>query len=179
MRELAGTAAIVGGLIWMTTVIQTALRPEGVPGWHRSTLDLHPLMLVAFVLIASAATKLASDLRPGRLAWAGAAVTWLGVAVFSVNVAFILATGDDRVVWPTHYGGFFVVALGLAVLGLAALRRRVIAAGLAAVMLAPPVLMPFGNAQDERVLLWLPLGFASVTLGIAVLARRHPAHLAA
>lgn len=176
MRRVAAVAAIVGGLIWCATVLITALRPAA--GSYRSTLDLHPTILVAFALIALAATILASDLQPSRLAWGAAAVCWVGCALFSVNVAFILATGDDAPVWPTHYGAFFAMAFGLALLGIAAFRRRAVPAVAGILMIVPPLVMPAGSGQDDRVLLWLPLGAAALALG-TVLVRRSaipPAH---
>ncbi|MGH2451890.1 MAG: hypothetical protein ACRDGE_11615 [Candidatus Limnocylindria bacterium] len=165
VREFAAGAAVVGGLIWIATVVMTALRPIGLAGAHRSTLDLHPTILVAFVLMALAATKLASELGASRLAWAGAVGSWIAVALFSVNVAVVLATGDDASVWLTHYSSFFLMALGLGLLGVAVLRRRAAPASLAIAMIAPPILMPLGQMQDDRVLLWLPLGLASIALG--------------
>ena len=36
------------------------------------------------------------------------------IALFSVNVGFVLATVDDASVWPTHYSAFFFMALGFA-----------------------------------------------------------------
>ncbi len=112
VRLLIAAAATLGGLIWSWTVITTALRPVGVPGAHRSTLDLHPTILVAFILIGVAATALAGWILKSRLAWAGATLVWLGALVFAINVAFVLTTGDDAPVWPTHYLGIFVVASG-------------------------------------------------------------------
>lgn len=172
MRNVATGAAIIGGLVWITTVLMTALRPVGQPGAYRSTLDLHPTILVAFVLMAWAATSLALRLQPSIIAWAGSAVSWLAVALFSVNVAVLLATGDDAPVWRTHYSAFFSMALGMALLGFAALRKRVIPVIAAIVMIAPPLLMPVGNNQDHRVLLWLTLGLASVALGIVLASGR-------
>ncbi|MEX2046882.1 MAG: hypothetical protein WEE03_06940 [Chloroflexota bacterium] len=171
MRRVAAAAAIVGGLIWCATVLITALRPAGYAGSYRSTLDLHPTILVAFALIALAATILASDLQPSRLAWVATGICWIGLALLSVNVAFVIATGDDAPVWPTHYGAFFAMALGLAFLGIAALRCRAIRAVAGILMIVPPLVMPAGNMQDDRVLLWLPLGAAALALG-TVLVRR-------
>ena len=171
MRAFA-TGAALGGVIWIGTVVITAMRSEGAYGSYRSTLDLHPLVLVAFVLMAAAATRLASEMGPSGLAWSGAATVWIGVALFSVNVAFILATGDDAPAWPTHYAGFFLMAVGIALVGVAALRRKTTSPALAVPMIAAPVIMPLGNAQDDRVLLWLPLGLASLAMGLVLVARR-------
>ena len=173
MRKLAAAAAIVGGLIWVSSVVITALRPIGHSGVARSTLDLDPVILVAFVLMAWSATALASDLQPSRVAWTGAAVSWIAVALLGVNVAVVLATGDDAPVWPTHYAAFFFMALGMSLLGVAALRVRALplAAGIA--MIVAPLPMPLGNMQNDSVLLWLPLGVGSLAAGIAMgFARR-------
>lgn len=177
--RLAAAAAIVAGLIWVATIVITALRPIGYPGAHRSTLDLHPLILVAFVLMAWSTTALASDLRPSRLAWTGVGVSWIAVALFSVNVAVVLATGDDAPVWPTHYAAFFFMAVSMSLLGVAALRARALplAAGIA--MIVAPLPMPLGNMQDDRVLLWLPLGVGALALGIARSFARHLARRSA
>jgi hypothetical protein len=165
-------------LIWISTVLITALRPLGYSGAARSTLDLHPVILVSFVLVASTATAFASDLGSSRLAWAGAATSWIAVALFSVNVAVVLATGDDAPVWPTHYSSFFLMALGTGLVGAAALRLRAIPAAVAIAMIAPALPMPFGNMQDDRVLLWLPLGVAWIVLGVVMRPRRATARAA-
>lgn len=175
MRDFAAGAAIVGGLVWISTVVITALRPIGHVGAARSTLDLHPTILVAFVLMAWSATALASNLRPSRTAWGGAAASWLAVVLFSVNVAVVLATGDDAPVWLTHYSAFLFMELGMTLLGLAVLRRRAAPVIAAIAMIAPLVVMPLGNMQDDRVLLWLPLGLASLALGIVLVSRRRTA----
>ena len=163
----------MGGLIWVTTVLITALRPVGHPGAARSTLDLHPMILVSFVLMAWALTALASSRLKSRLAFVGAGLSWIAVALFSVNVAVILVTGDDAPVWPTHYSSFFLMAVSLALLGLTALRLRALPLATAIAMTVAPLAMPFGNMQDHRVLLWLPLGFGSIAAGIGMaFARR-------
>lgn len=91
--------------------------------------------------------------------------------LFSVNVGVVLATGDDAPVWLTHYSAFFFMALGVALLGIAAVRRGALPAIAGTLMIVPPLVMPIGNMQDHRVLLWLPLGLASLTLG-AILVKR-------
>lgn len=169
----SAAAAIVGGLIWMATVFITALRPIGIGGAYRSTLDLHPMILVSFILMASAASACASRLRLGRLGWTGAAVCWIGVAVFTVNVAFVLATGDDAPVWLTHYAGFFLMAVGISLVGVAGLLARALPLAAGVAMVVAPLVMPLGNGQDARVLLWLPLGIASLALGVATLVTGH------
>lgn len=168
VRQFAAAPAITGGLIWISTVLMTALRPIGYSGAARSTVDLHPTILVAFVLMAWSVTALASDLRPSRLAWMGAAASWIAVALFSVNVAVVLATGDDAPVWPTHYSAFFLMALGTSLLGVAALRLRALPLAAVIAMIIAPLPMPLGNMQDDRVLLWLPLGVGSLAVGIAI-----------
>ena len=171
VRLLTAAAATLGGLIWSWTVITTALRPVGVPGAHRSTLDLHPTILVAFILIGIAATTLAGWSLKSRLAWTGATLVWLGALVFAINVAFVLTTGDDAPVWPTHYLGIFVVALGSTILGTAILRARAMPTAIALVLIAAAPILPFSQMQDARVLLWLPLGGGWLALGL-LLARR-------
>ena len=175
VRQLAAATAIAGGLIWISTVVMTALRPIGHSGAARSTLDLHPTILVAFVLMAWSATGLASDLRPSRLAWTGAAVSWIAVALFSVNVAVVLATGDYAPVWLTHYSAFFLMALGMSLLGVAALRLRALSLAPVIAMTIAPLPTPLGNMQDDRVLLWLPLGVGSLAVGIAIAFTRRAA----
>lgn len=179
MRKFAAAAAIVGGLIWVSTVVITALRPIGHAGAARSTLDLHPTILMAFVLMAWAASTLASDLQPSRLARAGAVVSWIAVALFNVNVAVVLATGDDAPVWLTHYSAFFFIAAGMSLLGVAALRLGALPLAAAIAMIIAPLPMPLGNMQDDRVLLWLPLGVGSLALGLAMAFTRRASREAA
>ncbi len=169
---LAAAAATLGGLIWSWTVITTALRPVGVPGAHRSTLDLHPTILVSFILIGVAATVLAGWILKRRLAWTGAALVWLGALIFAINVAFVLTTGDDAPVWPTHYLGIFVVALGSAIVGTAIFRARAMPAAVALVLIAAAPILSFSQMQNSRVLLWLPLGVGWLAVGLLMAWRR-------
>ena len=166
VRLLTAAAATLGGIIWSWTVITTALRPVGVPGAHRSTLDLHPTILVAFILMGVAATALAGWRLKSRLAWTGATLVWLGALVFAINVAFVLTTGDDAPVWPTHYLGIFVVGLGSTIVGVAILRARVMPAAVALVLIAAAPILLFSQMQNARVLLWLPLGGGWLAVGL-------------
>jgi hypothetical protein len=108
----------------MSTVVILALRPLGSAGAARSSLDLHPVILVAFFLMASSATAFARDLTSSRLAWTRRGNIVDSRRAVSVNVGFVLATVDDASVWPTHYSAFFFMALGFALVGIAGLRRR-------------------------------------------------------
>ena len=171
-RLLIGIAAILGGLIWSATVILTALRPVGVPGAHRSTLDLHPTILVSFILMGIAGTAL-TRIGPKTLpVRSGVALLWLGVMMFSVNVAFILATGDDAPVWPTHYLSILCVALGTSILGIVISRARTVPSWVGMVMVAASAVLPFSHMQDWRVLLWLPLGMGWLAVGLLMRWRR-------
>ena len=169
MSRLASIAAMIGGLIWAAAVVATALRPSGVPAAFRPTVDLYPTELVSFILMAMATTALAASLARGRLARAAVILVWLGAAVFSVNVAFVITTGTDRDVWVTDYIGKFLVFIGSGVLGVALLRRGLVPVGVAILMLVTAVISPMTNDQDERVLLWLPLGLGWVAVGVATL----------
>lgn len=166
VRLLTAAAATLGSLIWLWTVITTALRPTGVPGAHRSTLDLHPTILVSFILIGIAAAALAGWSLKSRLAWTGATLVWLGALVFAINVAFVLTTGDDAPVWPTHYLGIFVVALGSTTLGAAILRARAMPTAVALALIAAAPILLFSQMQNARVLLWLPLGGGWLAVGL-------------
>lgn len=97
--------------------------------------------------MAWSTTALASDLRPSRLAWTGVGVSWIAVALFSVNVAVVLATGDDAPVWPTHYAAFFFMALGVSLLGVAALRARALPLAVGVAMIVAPLPMPLGTCS--------------------------------
>ncbi len=163
---LIGVAAMLGSVIWFWTVIVTALRPVGVPGAHRSTLDLHPTILVSFVLMGAAAIAMAAWKLKSKLAWAAVIVIWLGVLIFSVNVAFVIVTGDDAPVWPTHYLGIFVVALGSSILGTTLVRTRTMSVAVSLIFIAAVLVLPLSQMQDRRVLLWLPLGVAWLVVGL-------------
>ncbi len=168
---LAAVPATLGGLIWSWTVITTALRPVGVPGAHRSTLDLHPTILVSFILFGVAATMLAGWFLKSRGAWTGATLVWLGALIFAVNVAFVLMTGDDAPVWPTHYLGIFVVGLGSSILGAAIFRAKVMPTAVTLVLIAAAPILLFSQMQTSRVLLWLPLGVGWLAVGFLMTRR--------
>ena len=106
--------------------------------------------------------------RRGWLAPSSLPLIWLGVVLFGVNVAFILATGDDGPVWPTHYSSILLVALGTTLLGVGLNRAGAVRSGAAALTVLATGVLPFSQMQDARVLLWLPLGLAWLALGWGV-----------
>ncbi len=144
-------AASLGGFVWSWTVIITALRPAGVPGAHRSTLDLHPTILVAFILMGAATNAIAAWKIRSRPARTAAMFVWFGTLIFAVNVTFILTTGDDAPVWPTHYLGIFVVALGSSILGPAMARASTASLVIPILLIAAVLVLPFSQMQDARV----------------------------
>jgi hypothetical protein len=144
----------------------TALRPVGVPGAHRSTLDLHPIILVSFILMGIAASFIAKVVQKSWILRSGLSLVWLGAFLFSINVMFILATGDDAPVWVTHYSSIFFVALGTAFLGIALFRTGDLQGTIAIVMILATVALFFSQMQDSRVLFWLPLGIAWFLIGL-------------
>jgi hypothetical protein len=85
---------------------------------------------------------------------------------------FILATGDDAPVWPTHYLSILCVALGTSILGFVLSRARTVPPWVGVMTVAASAVLPFSHMQDWRVLFWLPLGMGWLAVGLLTLWRR-------
>ena len=181
----AGLGALLGGALWAVHALLLARRPEGcvADACHevlapnaRPTEDLAWLYLLAVALLAGAAGLLAGvehgrGRTPARVA---AALLTAGAAVMAIGLVVNAALVGDSPLWWLHdsdsLGRFLPVAGGLAA-GVGALRGGRLPSWAGVTLVATALLSLGFNAQDDRVLLPLPLGLAWAATGAVLLLR--------
>jgi hypothetical protein len=170
---------VFGGAIWTLHTLWLNARPEGcvradcwLPGAsNRPSEDLAWLFLLSVLALAMAASRLASGLSAsGRgLLRAGTALLWGGAVLLAVGIAVNAALPGDSPLWWLHDTdslGRLLPVVGALLTGVGGLRTGgPLRWPGAALIVAALVSLPF-NAQDDRVLLSLPLGVAWLALGI-------------
>ncbi|MCF6743452.1 hypothetical protein E9529_04030 [Blastococcus sp. KM273128] len=179
-RSAGPAAAMLGGATWSLHAVWLSTRPGGcvgadcrVPGAsNRPSEDLAWLLLLSVVALGVAVSCLASGTsaagrRPSR---AGAVLLWAGAVLLAAGLAVNAVLVGDSPLWWLHDTdslGRLVPVAGALLTGVGGLR----AGGPsrwpgAALVVAALVALPF-NAQDDRVLLSVPLGLAWLALGVS------------
>jgi hypothetical protein len=184
-RWWAGPAlAVFGGATWTLHALWLSARPEGCvqagcrfPGAsNRPSEDLAWLLLLSVVALAVAVNRLAGGpSASGRGAFrVGTGLLWVGAVLLAAGIVVNAALPGDSPLWWLHdtdsLGRFFPVA-GAVLIGVGGLRTGgpLRWAG-SALIVAALVSLPF-NAQDDRVLLSVPLGVAWLALGVSLAMR--------
>ncbi|MFD2090728.1 hypothetical protein [Blastococcus deserti] len=177
-RVSVATAALLGGAVWTVHALVLAGRPTGcvrdacfVAGASsRPSEDLAPVFLLAVVLLAVAATTLGrGDRQRGRgLTRTGALLLWAGAALLVLGLVVNAAIDGDSPLWWLHDTdslGRLAPVTGSFLVGMGLLWRRSDPSWLGpALAVAALVSVPF-NAQDDRVLLNVPLGLVWAVAG--------------
>ena len=186
-RWSAGPAlAVFGGATWTLHALWLSARPEGCVGAdcrfpgasNRPSEDLAWLLLLSVVALAVAVSRLAGGpSASARGAFrAGTALLWVGAVLLAAGIAVNATLPGDSPLWWLHDTdslGRLVPVAGALLTGVGGLR----AAGPwrwsgSALIVSALVSLPF-NAQDDRVLLSVPLGVAWLALGISWAARKN------
>ena len=180
-RWSAGPAlAVFGGGIWTLHALWLSARPEGcvradcwLPGAsNRPSEDLAWVFLLSVTALAVAVSRLAGGPpASGRgLFRAGAALLWLGAVLLAAGIAVNAALPGDSPLWWLHDTdslGRLVPVAGALLTGVGGRRAGgPLRWSGSALIAAALVSLPF-NAQDDRVLLSVPLGLAWLALGIS------------
>lgn len=180
-RWSAGPAlAVSGGAIWTLHALWLSARPEGCVGAdcrfpgasNRPSEDLAWLFLLSVVALALAVPRLAgAPATSGRRSFrVGTALLWAGAALLAAGIAVNAALPGDSPLWWLHDTdslGRLVPVAGALLTGIGAVRAGgPLRLPGSALIVAALVSLPF-NAQDDRVLLSVPLGVAWVALGIS------------
>jgi preprotein translocase subunit SecG len=179
LAQVAGAAALVGGVAWVVAIVVHALQPEGCVGdqclvrpQREATSGTSWLMvLTAVALVAFLAVLLVLLARTGELGWTGVtgvAACLLGIATLAVMT--LPALRDQTRPLP----GLVAVALGLALVGWTVLRSNVVPTWTGIGLLAGVLLLGGVNEQSSRVLLALPFGIAWLVTGVVLVQRSHP-----
>ena len=184
-RGIGAACAMLGGTAWTLHDALLALRPEGCVADGRATSPVAPrpsedlawLVVVAVVLMAVAAGLLADvRRRPGHvLVRIGTGALWTGAALLVLGLVVNAVLPGDSPLWWLHDSdslGRVVPVVGSLLIGIGVLRTGWMAPwGGITLVIAALVSVPF-NAQDDRVLLDVPLGLAWLFLGLLGAARR-------
>lgn len=184
--RLAGSTAILGGVVWLGHTVLLATRPVGCVGQacfeggrtHRDSEDIAWILLVAVLPLA---VSIGSDLsRGGRSGWrlrsAALVLYGSGVALLVLGLVVNRGRSTGASLWWLHDSD--TLARLLPVLGTLAFGLGILRTGThrwLAVLFVTAAIFGLGfNAQDERTLLSLPIGVAWVILGLVVLSASGP-----
>jgi hypothetical protein len=171
---------VFGGAVWILHALWLSARPEGCVGagcWfpgasNRPSEDLAWVFLLSVVALAVAGSRLAGGpSASGRGSFrAGTALLWIGAVLLAVGIAVNAALPGDSPLWWLHDTdslGRFVPVAGTLLMGVGGLRAGgPLRWSGTALIVAALVSLPF-NAQDDRVLLSVPLGVVWLALGIS------------
>lgn len=170
--------AVLGGATWATHAVVLGSRPEGcvaegcwAPGAsNRPSEDLAWLLLSAVVVLTVAVGRLVEEVprRGRRLITAGKVLMLIGASLLAGGVVANAVLAGNSPLWWLHDTdslGRLVPVAGAFVAGLGVLRSRQPARWVGAVLVVGSVVALPVNAQDDRVLLSIPLGLAWVVTG--------------
>lgn len=180
-RSMVAAFFVAGGVLWVVHALSLATRPRGcvaegcdVGPAARQTEDISWLLLIFVVLVAVATTVLGRRGSYSGLRWvrAGAGLCIAGVVALAIGIVINVALVGDSPLWWLHDSdslGQFLPVGGALVAGVGVWRGRLLRPW-AGLLLILGALVSLGfNAQNERVLLVVPLGLAWAALGYATL----------
>ena len=175
-----GMAAMLGGMLWIVAAIITAFKPRGCIGpaecdvmAMRDTSDVAPLLLLALLLSAMGLAGMFIRARnTGRLDRWGQ----IGVALCAVGVALLVVgmvlNAISEVFWALVPLGGLALVIGLALVGIAALRMEVLPRWAAVLLVIGSMGMVGFNDQNAQALMAIPFGIGWVAVGYALWSGR-------
>lgn len=175
IARVAGASALIGGSAWSVATILHALQPTGCvqeeclvrPEREASTATSWLVVLAAVAMVAFVVALVVLLAQSGELGWPGI----LGVAACGLGtgaLALAAALPALRGMRPLPF--MVAVAVGMALLGWAVLRSRVLPTWAGASLLGGVVLLAGFGEQTWRVLFALPFGLAWLATGLALVS---------
>lgn len=177
----AGAAGMLGGALWVVATLIHAAKPRGCVGeecairpMRQSSAVDGVLMLTSLILMAVAIWGVVGLARRsgrfGRAGRIGTALAAAGVAVLvlSAVVQGVLYRGDFPLMPYFVIPGVGLLVAGVATLGIAVLRSRVLPRWAAGLLVVGAVSLLFFNEQTDAVLLAVPLGVAVAGVGFVL-----------
>lgn len=127
-RNTVGSLGIIlGGMTWIAAGIALAFRPAGHPPHSfRHTVDLMPWLAAGLLLIGTSLALLLANKRYGRLLFTASLLTLTGSSIYALGRTLRLLFLEGIGWEPLLPLGHLLTAGGLALAGLAAIRRKVL-----------------------------------------------------
>ena len=174
-----GVAAMLGGMLWIVAAIVTASKPRGCIGPEcrtmamRDTSDVAPLLLLALLLsamgLAGIFVRARNTGRLDRWGQTGLALCAAGVALLILGM--VLGTILE-IFWTLAPLGGLALVIGLALVGIAALRVDALPRWAAVLLIVGSLGMLGFNDQNAQVLMAIPFGIGWVAVGYTLWSGR-------
>jgi hypothetical protein len=175
-----GLAAMLGGLLWIVAAIITASKPRGCIGpvecdvmAIRDTSDVTPLLLLALMLsavgLAGMVIRAWNTGRLDRLGQVSVALCAVGVMLLVLGMGL---NAISEVFWAFVPLGGLALVIGLALVGIAALRMEALPRWAAVLLVIGSLGMLGFNDQNAQVLMAIPFGIGWVAVGYALWSGR-------
>ena len=174
-----GVAAMLGGMLWIVAALITASKPRGCIGPEcdvlamRDTSDVALLLLLALLLsamgLAGMFIRARNTGRFDRWGQIGLAVSSVGTALLVLGM--VLSAISD-IFWVLVPLGGLALVIGLALVGIAALRMEVLPRWAAVLLVLGSLGMLGFNDQNAQALMAIPFGIGWLAVGYALWSGR-------
>ncbi len=174
IRE-GGVAAMLGGMLWIVAATITAYKPRGCigpecdVGTMRDSSDVAPSLLLALLLSAIGLAGMVIHARnTGRLDRWGHTSVVLCAAGAALLVLGVVLSVISEVFWILAPLGGLGLVIGLALVGIAALRTEALPRWAAVLLVIGSLGMLGFNDQNAQVLMAIPFGIGWTAVGYAL-----------
>ena len=174
-----GMAAMLGGMLWIVAAIITASKPQGCIGPEcdvlamRDTSDVALLLLLALLLsaigLAGVFIRAQNTGRLDRWSQIGLALSSVGLALLVLGMVL---SAISEVFWVLAPLGGLALVIGLALVGIAALRMEVLPRWAAVLLVIGSLGMLGFNDQNAQALMAIPFGIGWLAVGYALWSGR-------
>ncbi len=179
LSRAGGVAAMLGGVLWIVAAIITAFKPRGCIGLEcdvgamRDSSDVAPLLLLALLLSAMGLAGMVIRARnTGRLDRWGQTSVVLCAAGAALLVLGMVLSVISEVFWVLAPLGGLALVVGLALVGITALRTGALPRWAAVLLVIGSLGMLGFNDQNAQVLMAIPFGIGWVAVGYALWSDR-------
>ena len=178
----AGTAAMVGGALWLVATIHHATKPIGCDATPCSRplreggFAFESLFLLSLALFGVGLFGVVDLMRrEGSFGWLARMAAAVGATGAALVATAIIAQGvffDDFSLMPWFLlpGGSGIL-LALVLFGIAVIHSRLLPVWVSVLLLISTAAMGLYNEQTTRVLFGIPLGIAWIALGYSLRRR--------
>src|ERR687889_404208 len=174
-----GVAAMLGGMLWIVAALITASKPQGCIGPEcdvlamRDTSDVALLLLLALLLsaigLAGVFIRARNNGRLDRWGQIGLALSSVGLALLVLGMVL---SAISEVFWVLAPLGGLALVIGLALVGIAALRMEVLPRWAAVLLVIGSLGMLGFNDQNAQALMAIPFGIGWLAVGYALWSGR-------